>query len=126
MADYHIHLTCVALSGLGFLLRGIWMMTESAMLQAKPVRILPHIIDTLLLLSALALAVITSQYPFVMPWLTVKLVLLLAYIGLGVFALRRGKTKSQRVMFFIAALAVFVFMISVAFSRSALGVFAMI
>jgi uncharacterized membrane protein SirB2 len=81
------------------------MLKESPMLQKKPVRILPHINDTLLLLTAIMLAIVTGFYPFVVGWVTLKVVLLVVYIVLGVFALKRGKTKQTRTVFFIAALA---------------------
>ena len=69
----HIHITCVVLSGLGFCLRGWWMLTESAMRQHRLTRIWPHFIDTLLLGSALTMAWMSGQYPFVYGWLTAKL-----------------------------------------------------
>ena len=125
IASYYTHFICVLLSGSFFLVRGYWMLTDNPLLQIKPVRILPHVIDSLLLLAAIALMLQTSQYPFAEAWLTVKLVLLLAYIGLGVFALRRGKTKAQRTVFLVAALGTFAFMYSVAITRSPLGVLAM-
>jgi uncharacterized membrane protein SirB2 len=123
---YYIHIITVTLSGAFFLIRGVWMMMENPILQAKFVRVSPHIIDTLLLLSAIAMAVVTSQYPFVHDWLTVKLFALVAYIVLGVFALRRGKTKTIRFAFLIMAAAVFGFMVSVAMTRSPLGIFALL
>jgi len=101
----HSHVTIAVLSLLGFSLRGYWMLTESAWLQKKPVKILPHIVDTMLLLTALMLAVITGLYPFAVGWVTIKLVLLVAYIVLGTFALKRGKTKQSRTLFFVASLA---------------------
>ncbi len=101
----HLHVTFAVLSLLGFSLRGFWMLKESPMLQKKPVRILPHINDTLLLLTAIMLAIVTGFYPFVVGWVTLKVVLLVVYIVLGVFALKRGKTKQTRTVFFIAALA---------------------
>lgn len=123
---YLIHVAAVCLSGLFFLVRGIWMMAESPLLQAKWVRISPHVIDTVLLLAAIGLMIVTQQYPGGVDWLSVKLVALLVYIGFGMFALRRGKTKKIRVGFFVAAIATFSFMVSVALTRSALGVFSLI
>jgi uncharacterized membrane protein SirB2 len=102
----NLHMTCAVLTFLGFSLRGYWMLTESAMLQKKAVKVFPHIVDTLLLLSAIMLAVVTGFYPFVYGWVTIKVVLLVAYIVLGTFALKRGKTKQSRLVFFIASLAV--------------------
>ncbi len=97
------------------------MWQESELLQHRFVRISPHVNDTILLSAAIGLAWLTSQYPFVHHWLTAKVVALLAYIILGVFALRRGKTKRQRGIFFLAAIAAFLYMVSVALSRDPLG-----
>jgi uncharacterized membrane protein SirB2 len=121
LVAYYTHIIAVCLSGSFFLLRGIWMLQESGLLQKKFVRVAPHIIDTVLLLAAIVLVVLTEQYPITHPWITVKLLALVAYIGLGVFALRRGKTKTARVIYLIAAIATFGFMVSVALSRNALG-----
>lgn len=102
----NLHMICAVLTLLGFSLRGYWMLTESAMLSRKAVKILPHIIDTLLLLSAIMLAIVTGFYPFVYGWVTLKVILLVAYIVLGTFALKRGKTKQSRKLFFFASLAI--------------------
>ncbi len=118
---FYLHVSTVILSGSFFLVRGIWMIQESPLLTTRLVRIAPHIIDTLLLSAAIGLAVITRQYPFVADWLTVKLVALFAYIVLGIFALRRGRNRSQRLGFLIAALATFGFMVSVALTREPAG-----
>lgn len=117
LAIKHIHVTFAALSGLLFLVRGIWMLGESAMLQRRWVKIVPHIVDTLLLASAVTLAVWSSQYPFAQNWLTAKIVALLAYIVLGMFALRLGKTRPVRIAAFIGALAVFAYIVKVAVTR---------
>lgn len=119
-----IHVLCAILSIGFFIVRGIWMLNDSSMLQRKFVKIAPHVIDTLLLLAAIALTVMIGQYPFVNGWLTVKLIALLVYIGLGVFALRLGKTKAVRATAFVAAILVFAFIVSVAVTHNPLGVFA--
>lgn len=95
------------------------MLQDSSLLNAKPVKILPHIVDTVLLLSAFTLAYLIGQAPFADSWLTAKLLALVAYIVLGVFALRRGKTKVIRSAAFVAALLTFFYIVGVAFSRSA-------
>lgn len=77
------------------------------MLQAKFVKVAPHVIDTLLLVSALTLVLMSGQYPFVQGWLTAKLLALIAYVVLGTLALKRGKTKVIRSAAFVAALLVF-------------------
>jgi len=110
----HLHLVTIVVTLALFLLRGAWMMMDSPRLQARWARIVPHINDTLLLASGIALAVLMQQYPLVHGWLTAKLFALIAYIVLGTLALKRGKTKAQRVTAWIAALLVFGYMLAVA------------
>jgi uncharacterized membrane protein SirB2 len=110
----HLHLATIAVTLTLFLLRGTWMLMDSPRLQARWARIVPHINDTLLLASGIALAVLMQQYPLVHGWLTAKLFALIAYIVLGTIALKRGKTKAQRVTAWIAALLVFGYMLAVA------------
>ncbi len=121
LVAYYTHIFAVCLSGSFFLLRGLWMLQESGLLEKKLVRIAPHVIDTVLLLAAVVLSVLAEQYPITHPWLTVKLLALVAYVVLGVFALRRGKTKTVRVIYLIAAIATFGFMVSVALTQNTLG-----
>lgn len=116
----YLHVTCVVLSGLGFCLRGYWMLTGSPRLKQRLARVLPHIVDTLLLSSALAMAWMSSQYPFVATWLTAKLFGLLAYILLGTMALKRGRTKAIRRRYLLLALLVYGYIVSVALTRSAM------
>ncbi|MFZ6871673.1 SirB2 family protein [Undibacterium sp. Di27W] len=120
LAIKHLHLTCVGLSGSLFLLRGFWRMRDSVLLNQRWVRIVPHLIDTLLLASALTLAVMSGQYPFQQNWLTAKLLALLLYIVLGTIALKRGKTPAIRTAAFVAAILTFAYIISVALSRQAI------
>ena len=113
----HVHMSCAGLSGAFFMLRGGWMLRDSSMLHARFVQIAPHVIDTLLLASALTLAVISGQYPFVQSWITAKLLALMLYIVLGTIALKRGKTKTVRVTAFIFALLTFAYIGAVAFTK---------
>ena len=109
-----LHLTTIALTLALFVLRGAWMIADSPQLQARWVRILPHVNDTLLLSSGLGLAIMLQQYPLVHGWLTAKFFALIAYIMLGTIALKRGKTKMQRIIAWVAALLVFGYMVAVA------------
>lgn len=118
---YTIHIAAVCLSGSFFLVRGIWMIQENTLLEKKIVRIAPHIIDTVLLTAGVVLSALAQQYPGIDSWLTVKIVALIAYIVLGVFALKRGKTKTARLIYLAAAIASFGFMVSVSLTRSPLG-----
>ncbi len=115
----HLHLTAVAISITFFLVRGLGMMIDAKWLQLKVVKILPHIVDTILLVSALLLTVAIQQYPFQEAWLTAKVVGLVIYIGLGLVALKLGRTKAVRVLAFFAALLVFAYIASVAIAHSA-------
>jgi uncharacterized membrane protein SirB2 len=113
----HFHMSCAALSGSFFLLRGVWMLRASGMLQQRWVRIAPHIVDTLLLASAIGLATWSHQYPGQQPWLTAKVAALLGYIVLGSIALKRGRTAGQRRAAFIAALLLFAYIVTVAITK---------
>jgi len=115
-----VHVGCVAASYALFVVRGIWMMRESSHLQHRWVRIVPHLVDTLLLASAVALAVMSHQYPLANGWLTAKVAGLLIYIGLGTVALKRGKTRRVRVTAWLAAQAVFFYIVAVAIMRQPL------
>lgn len=115
-----LHLATLAITLALFVLRGFWMMTRSPMLQARWVRIVPHVNDTLLLSSGIGLAVLVQQYPLVHGWLTAKFFALILYIILGTFALKRGKTQGQRIAAWVAALLVFGYMVSVALTHDPL------
>ncbi|MEM7420369.1 MAG: SirB2 family protein [Pseudomonadota bacterium] len=106
MMAKHLHLTAVALSILFFVFRFIWSQFDANALTKKWVKILPHIIDTVLLASAIWLCVILSQYPLVNAWLTFKVIGVVLYIVFGLFALKKAKTSVARWCFFVAALAV--------------------
>lgn len=112
-----IHVLCATLTFVGFLLRGAWMIQGSPMLQKKAVRILPHVIDTLLLLSAVGLVIQTGQYPFAVTWVTLKLLLLVAYIVLGLFALKRGRTQGIRMACFAAAVVTLLAIFALAIAK---------
>jgi uncharacterized membrane protein SirB2 len=116
----HVHITCVVLSGAGFFIRGVWMIRESPWLHEKWVRVLPHIIDTTLLVSAILLAWQIRQYPFGHAWLTAKVLALIAYIVIGAVGLKYGKTKKIRVTAWLVAMAIFLYIVLVALTRQVL------
>jgi uncharacterized membrane protein SirB2 len=116
----HLHVTCVVLSISGFVARGIWMMQESPWLQKKWVRVAPHVIDTILLVSAILLAMQIRQYPFVQGWLTAKVLALIAYIVVGAVGLKYGRTKKIRIAAWLVAIAIFVYIVLVALSHQVL------
>jgi uncharacterized membrane protein SirB2 len=112
------HVGAVVVSGALFALRGWWMLRNPGELNAKWVRVVPHVVDTVLLASAIALAVMTAQYPLQQSWLTAKLLGLILYIALGSIALKRGRTLAVRSVALAAALATFGYIVGVALTRT--------
>lgn len=117
----YVHVISVALSLAGFFLRGLLMIGDSPLLGVRWVRILPHINDTLLLIAALTLAAMSGQYPFVVDWVTAKVLGVIAYIILGALALREASTRRMRIACWLASMAVFGWIVSVALTRQAAG-----
>jgi uncharacterized membrane protein SirB2 len=117
----NLHVAFVVLSISGFLLRGVWMLTGNSLLQHRITRALPHVIDTLLLVTALVAAAMIAQYPFVAGWVTAKVLGLLAYIVLGTIALKRGRTITVRVLALLGALATYAWIASVAMTKNPAG-----
>jgi uncharacterized membrane protein SirB2 len=115
-----IHLLTVALTILGFLIRGLWMIQGSPLLETRAVRTFPHVNDTLLLASALWTAALIGQYPFANAWLTAKVVGLIAYILLGAVALTYGPTRRIRILAFAGALLCFAYVVAVATTKNPL------
>ncbi|MGV6858331.1 MAG: SirB2 family protein [bacterium] len=102
-----VHVTAVILSLTGFLGRGLLMIRESPWLHTRPAKVLPHVVDTVLLGSAIGLVFMRGFYPWEQPWLLGKIIGLLLYILIGTVAIKRGKTKTVRVVAWLLALAVF-------------------
>lgn len=118
-----VHIAAVLASGLLFLLRGAALYAGQRWAMAAPLRYLSYTIDTVLLTAALMLATLLHQYPFVHGWLTTKVVLLVVYIVLGTYALKRGSTRRTRIACWLAALLVYGFIISVARAHHPAGIF---
>jgi uncharacterized membrane protein SirB2 len=115
----HMIMAIVTISG--FMLRGYWMMTESDRLQLKITRIAPHVIDTVFLLTGIALVFMLHLNAFAQPWLLAKFAGLIVYIVLGTMALRRAATRQIRSIAFVAALAAFAYIVGVAITKSPLS-----
>jgi uncharacterized membrane protein SirB2 len=117
----YIHLISVSLSLAGFFLRGLLMVRASPLLNARWIKVLPHVNDTVLLAAALSLAFMSEQYPFVAGWVTAKVLGVFAYIILGALALRDASTLRMRIVCWLAAMAVFGWIVSVALTRNPAG-----
>lgn len=119
LAVRELHVGCAALSVAGFAARGALMLAGSPLLHERFVRVAPHVVDTVLLASAVWLAWFLGQAPFVHGWITAKVAALVAYIVFGAIALKRGKTKEIRAAAFAAALASAGYIVWVALARDA-------
>jgi uncharacterized membrane protein SirB2 len=116
----YLHISFVSFSYILFFLRGVWMLRASPLLQQRWIKILPHIVDTGLLLSAITLAIQLSISPLAAPWLMAKIIALLVYILLGTIAIKRGKTKNIRIVAWLAAQLVFFYIAAVAITHNPL------
>jgi uncharacterized membrane protein SirB2 len=115
-----IHVSAVVASFTLFFLRGIWLLRGSPVMRQRWVKVAPHSIDTVLLLSAIALAWQLGVTPFNSPWLTAKIVALLVYIGLGMLAFRFARTTAQRLTAWLSALLVFGYIVAAAITHDPL------
>lgn len=112
------HVVFATVTIAGFVLRGYWMLAASPMLTRRLVRIAPHVIDTLFLVTGIAMLFTVSLNPLGQPWLLAKFAGLVAYIVLGSIALKRGRTQGQRTLAFFAAVLVFAWIVGVALTKS--------
>lgn len=129
MIDYYpqikaVHVHAIGLSFAIFFLRGLLMLMRSKFTNHAALRYTSYFVDTVLLTAALVLAALLQQYPFVHHWLTAKVLLLIAYIVLGVLALRRAKTRQAQILAFIAACLTFAMMFAIARAHHWAGPFA--
>ena len=113
-----INITTALLSISGFILRGVWMLNSSSLLQNRWVKIVPHINDTILLVAAIILVILTAQYPGPTTWINIKIIALIIYILLGTIALKRGKTKPMRITAWVLAILIFIYMFEVVISKT--------
>jgi uncharacterized membrane protein SirB2 len=119
LALKHLHMTLALLTFISFFIRGIWMWRSSLLLQKRLTKILPHIIDTLLLASALVLAYHLRLTPGENPWLLAKILALVVYIGLGVVAFKHHQAGVRKVTWLLALL-VFAYIVAVAITKNPL------
>ena len=119
----NVHVACVVTTIVLFLVRGAWMIQGTLRDKGRWVRVAPHVIDTVLLASAIAMLIALGQYPGTAGWLTAKVIGLVVYILLGTIALKRGKTLPVRITAFAGALATFAYVVSVALTRDPRGFF---
>lgn len=116
----YIHVSCAVISIAGFILRGIWMINESPLLNHRLSKIVPHINDTLLLGSAICLVYLYQMNPLGQPWLLAKMIALLLYIFLGLLAFRFAQTRPKKIAAWLAAILVFIYIAQTAITKNPL------
>jgi uncharacterized membrane protein SirB2 len=119
-----IHQGAVALSISGFFARGAASLMDATWVRGRAARTLPHLVDTVLLASAIGLAWMLRLNPLDTPWLATKIIGLLAYIGLGMVALKPGRPRAVRSLAWVAALLCFAQIVAIAISKQPLGLLA--
>lgn len=118
----HLHMTAVGLSITLFVIRAYWSVTGSGLLQHRLVRILPHVVDTVLLTCGIILAAMIGPNQ---PWILTKIVLLIAYIGVGTIAIKRGRTTRGRITAALIAVLIFAYIVGVAITKDSGSWFSM-
>ena len=122
VAIKHAHMMFAIISITLFMLRAWLAVPSPARIKSKILKIAPHIIDTLLLGLGVWLAVLTKQIPFDnSPWLTAKVIGLVLYIVVGTIAIKRGKTRNQRLIATLASIAIFACIYGDAVTKSPLS-----
>lgn len=123
-----VHVSAVTLSFCGFAARGLGVLSGAQWVRSRLARTLPHLVDTVLLVSALGMLWLIRLSPWAVPWLRAKIVGLFLYIALGVVAMRptrserRSRPMSTTLVAWISALAVFGYIVSVALTKTPFGV----
>ncbi len=120
-----VHQGAVAISITGFFARGAGALAGAGWARSRAARTLPHVVDTVLLATAIALAWMLQMNPLFTPWLAAKIVGLLAYIGLGMVALNPGRPIGVRAAAWIAALLCFAQIVATAITKDPLGLLAL-
>lgn len=116
------HIFVALLSGAIFAVRGAFALAGARWPQALPVKWLSYAVDTALLTAALMLLTILPWAMFANGWLLAKVTLIVVYVALGVFALRRGRTRRTRAVCYVLALLVFGAVYSIARAHHPLGI----
>ena len=122
MEDYHllkvIHVACVVLSYLLFFVRGIRLIAGSEGPRRLSIRMLPHLVDTILLVSAIGLVLATRQFPGTHDWLTAKVSALVLYVIVGMVAFRFANRRPLQIGAWVVAQMIFLYIVAVAISRT--------
>lgn len=112
-----VHIACAWLTILLFIARGGWLLWQGERPRSPVIRVLPHVIDATLLACGITLAYQLQLNPLENTWLGVKLLAVVVYILLGFAALKWARTPATRLAAFLAAVGVFSYILSLAYTR---------
>lgn len=118
----HLHLTFVALAFIIFFVRGILLFINSTLLDKKLLKIAPHIINTIMLLSGIALAVHLGMSPGDNSWLIAKIIGLVIFVAVGVAAFKVPNALARKILW-VDAVIIFAYILSVAITKNPMGFF---
>jgi uncharacterized membrane protein SirB2 len=121
-----LHVSCVILSGSLFLSRGLMRIADAPAANHRVLRGASYVIDTTLLTAGVLLTLVIHQYPLTAAWLTTKVVLLIVYIALGLYALKLAQRRNTRIVAYLGALMTYTFIIGVALTHHPARWFALI
>ncbi|MBT5229798.1 MAG: SirB2 family protein [Methylococcales bacterium] len=116
----HFHLATVAITIGLFSFRAILHFLNHPLRQKTLLKILPHVNDTLLLISGISLIVSTELYPTEHTWVLAKLIAVLVYIGLGVIFFKRCQSLPSKLVGIAASFACLAYIALVAITKSAI------
>ncbi len=116
-----LHVSCAFISISGFALRGYWMLRNNPLRQQPLARVVPHVIDTVLLASAVGMLLVWGVSPLELDWLTAKIIALAVYIGLGMVAFRFAKERRIKIAAYVGALGSAAYILTVAYTKSPAG-----
>lgn len=111
----HLHVMSAVLSILFFMIRAWWSVTENMLLQTRLVRVLPHVIDTVLLVCGVTIAIWIGPWQ---DWIIAKVIALLLYIGVGTVAIKRGGTPHARALAAVVSVLIFFYIVGVALTHN--------
>lgn len=114
-----IHIFTVISSITLFLLRAYWLLQESYLLKNKVIKILPHLIDTILLTSAIALLFIEGVYPGKEnPWLIAKIIAMICYILTGFYLFKATKSAASIKLATVIAILFYIYIVHTAITKN--------
>jgi uncharacterized membrane protein SirB2 len=117
----HLHMTTAYLTISLFALRLLLDAVGRPGWRQTPLRWIPHVNDTILLVSAVTLLFVAGYASDMPGWLLAKIALLFCYIVVGVFAIKPTFSKPVRIVAAIVALAIVSGIFHLAMTKPAFG-----